>query len=134
MEQRNETRVSRRRLVGGGSALGGVVVLAACGQGGAGSGGQGAGRGGSGPITFMSRDSGTDLEPYKQGIEKFNASQGKIKVAHEIAAGTGSTAVYFQKLQTMIVAGTPPDVSYMHSANAPSFVAEGTLAALDQLA
>ena len=110
----------------------GAVVLAACGQA-AGEQAPAAGQA-AGQITFMSRDSGTDLEPYKQGIEKFNAAQSKIKVTHEIAAGTGSTAVYFQKLTTMIVAGTPPDVSYMHSANAPSFAAEGTLLASDALA
>ena len=81
-------------------------------------------------ITFMSRDNGTDLEPYKQGIARFNASQSKVKVTHEIATSAAGTN-YFQKLQTMVVSGTPPDVSYMHSANTPTFAAEGTLAALD---
>jgi multiple sugar transport system substrate-binding protein len=128
--------VSRRRALAGGVAvvaLAGLPAVAACGTGGgagdAGAGGPG-GATASGSITFMSRDNGTDLEPYKQGIARFNASQSKISVTHEIAASAAGTN-YFQKLQTMIVSGTPPDVSYMHSANAPTFAAEGALAPLD---
>ena len=78
-----------------------------------------------GSITFMSRDNGIDLEPYKQGIARFNASQSKVK--SRTRAGTGN---YFQKLQTLVASG-PPDVSYMHSANVPTF-AQGTLAPLDR--
>lgn len=126
-------RGTRRRVVQrvAGSAAGiGGIVAAACGMG-TGTGGDGAApaaSGASGQITFMSRDNGSDLEPYKQGIERFNAAQGKVRVTHEIATGS-----YFPKLQTMLVAGTPPDVTYMHSANAASFAPEGSLAELDTL-
>jgi multiple sugar transport system substrate-binding protein len=127
MEQRRANGVSRRRLVGSGAALGGVMVLAACGQGETGSGGQ-AGTAGqaAGQITFLSRDTGSDLEPYKQGLEKFGAAQSRVKVTHELTTGN-----FEQKFQTLVAAGTVPEVSYMHSQNVPTFATQGFLLAQD---
>jgi hypothetical protein len=87
----------------------------------AGCGGAGEGGGGTssaaatGSISFMSRDNGSDLEPYKQGLALFNGKQSRIKVTHDIVSGN-----FEQKLQTVVAAGTPPDVSYMHACRFPT--------------
>ncbi len=80
----------------------------------------------SGQITFMSRDNGSDLEPYKQGLALFNSRQSRIQVQHDIVSGN-----FEQKLQTVVAGGTPPDVSYMHSQNIPTFVTIGIVASND---
>jgi multiple sugar transport system substrate-binding protein len=63
---------------------------------------------------------------YKQAIEQFNAAQARVRVTHELATGN-----FDQKLQTLIVGGTPPDANYMHSQTVPTYVAQGVPAALD---
>ncbi len=131
MEQRNAQGVSRRRLVGGGAAVGGMM-LAACGQGAGESGAGGSGQAGgqaSGQITFLSRDTGSDVEPYKQGIEKFHAAQNRVKVTHDLSTGN-----FEQKFQTLVAAGTVPEVSYMHSQNVPTFATQGFLQTADAYA
>jgi multiple sugar transport system substrate-binding protein len=129
MEQQNMGTVSRRRLMGGAVSLGGALALAACGTGGSQAGQAPAAAQASGQITFLSRDNGSDLEPYKQGIEKFNASQSRVKVSHELSTGN-----FEQKLQTLVAGGTPPDVSYMHSQNIPTFAVLGIVAPLETFA
>jgi multiple sugar transport system substrate-binding protein len=122
---------TRRGLLGGATALAGLGALGAlaglagCAQNGAaGAGGQSGGAPAS--ITFMSRDSGSDLEPYKQGIARFNEQQSRVKVAHDIVTGA-----FEQKLQTVVAGGTPPDVTYMHSQNIPTFAVAGVTGPLD---
>jgi multiple sugar transport system substrate-binding protein len=128
-------RLNRRRLLGraaAGAAPGGplALTLAACGPaGGTGSGSGAPGAGGSGPpasITFLGRESGSEVAVYKQGIEQFNAAQGRVRVAHDLATGN-----FDQKLQTLVAAGTPPDAHYMHSQTVPTYVALGVPAPLD---
>jgi multiple sugar transport system substrate-binding protein len=107
------------------AALAGAAALAACGQGQDGN-APSSGPAATGQITFLSRDSGSDLEPYKQGIEQFNAAQPRVKVTHELTTGN-----FEQKFQTLMAAGTVPEVSYMHSQNVPTFATQGFLAPLD---
>jgi multiple sugar transport system substrate-binding protein len=122
----NQTIASRRRLLRT-SLLGavGAAGSAACGQASSGSEGSAPGAA-TGQITFMSRDNGSDLEPYKQGIALFNGKQSRITVQHDIVSGS-----FEQKLQTVVAGGTPPDVSYMHSMNIPTFVTGGIVAPLE---
>ena len=126
------THLSRRRLVvraaSGGAAAGGLLALAACG-GEASSAPGGSGSGGAGQpasITFLGRESGSEVTVYKQGIEQFNAAQSRVRVTHEQATGN-----FDQKLQTLIAGGTPPDAHYMHSQTVPTYVALGVPASLD---
>ena len=119
---------TRRRALAAATTLAGTGALAACGQTQGGS-AQNAGQGPTGQITFLSRDSGSDLEPYKQGTERFNASQSRVKVTHELTTGN-----FEQKFQTLVAAGTVPDVSYMHSQNVPTFATQGFLSPLDSYA
>jgi len=108
------------------AALGALGGLAGCGQDGAGGGAPTGPGGAPAAISFMSRDSGSDLEPYKQGIARFNEAQSRVKVAHDIVTGN-----FEQKLQTVVAGGTPPDVTYMHSQNIPTFGVAGVTGPLD---
>src|SRR5687768_18287915 len=47
-------------------------------------------------ITFLGRESGSEVAVYKEGIEKFNAAQPRVKVTHDLATGN-----FDQKLQTL---------------------------------
>jgi multiple sugar transport system substrate-binding protein len=120
---------TRRRVIrgaGGVAGVGAVTLLAtACGQGQSGA-GTTAPSAVSGQITFMSRDAGSDLEPYKQGIALFTGKQSRVKVQHDIVTGN-----FEQKLQTVFAGGTAPDVSYMHSQNIPTFVVNGMVDSLE---
>ncbi len=118
------TRRSALRASGAGAlGLVGTFLAGSCGQR---QGGPTAPSAISGQITFMSRDNGSDLEPYKQGLALFNSRQSRIQVQHDIVSGN-----FEQKLQTVVAGGTPPDVSYMHSQNIPTFVTIGIVAAND---
>ena len=119
-------RLGRRAALLG-AALGGAMAIAG-GRSGAPSQGSAAG-GQPAPLTFLSRDAGSDLEPYKQRVEKFNARQSRVRVTHELATGN-----FLQKFQTLVAAGTLPDVTYMHSENVPTFAPAGVLASLDGFA
>jgi multiple sugar transport system substrate-binding protein len=120
------TLLSRRRVLSVGCSALGALALAACGQN-AGS-GQPAGQpaAAAGQMVFLGRDSGSEVEPFKQGIEKFNAKQSRVKVTHDLATGN-----FEQKLQTLVAGGTPPDASYMHSQNVATFAVAGILAPMD---
>jgi len=120
--------VTRRAIVArmaGGSGAGAIAVLAmACGQGQ--SSGSSTASTASGQITFLGRESGSEVAVYKQGIEQFNASQPRVRVTHELATGN-----FDQKLQTLVAGGTPPDAHYMHSQTVPTYVSLGVPASLD---
>jgi multiple sugar transport system substrate-binding protein len=115
------------RTAGGGVALGAAPALAACGAPGEGQGAAPPGAGGPpASITFLGRESGSEVAVYKGAIEQFNAAQSRVRVAHELATGN-----FDQKLQTLVVGGTPPDANYMHSQTVPTYVAQGVPGALD---
>jgi multiple sugar transport system substrate-binding protein len=125
------SRMQRRawlaRTAGGGVALGAAPALAACGTAGEGQGAAAPGAGGPpASITFLGRESGSEVAVYKGAIEQYNAAQSRVRVAHELATGN-----FDQKLQTLVVGGTPPDANYMHSQTVPTYVAQGVPAALD---
>ena len=122
MVQINTSRKTRRAVLGAGGAGVGAAVLAACGA----AGGQPAASQATGTITFLGRESGSEVAVYKEGIEKFNASQPRVKVTHDLATGN-----FDQKLQTLVAGGTAPDASYMHSQTVPTYVALGVAASLD---
>lgn len=124
MSQIRTSMKTRRAVVSAAGAGLGAVALAACGQQEVGE--QPAASAPMGEITFLSRDSGSDLEPYKQGLEKFHAMQSRVKVAHELTTGN-----FEQKFQTQMAAGTVPEVSYLHSQNVPTFATQGFLAPLE---
>lgn len=109
-----------------GAGLGGVFALAGCGAAGGGQTGDSVGTGQPASITFLGRESGSEVAVYKEGIERFNATQSRVRVTHEHATGN-----FDQKLQTLIAGGTPPDTHYMHSQTVPTYVALGVPAALD---
>jgi multiple sugar transport system substrate-binding protein len=127
------SRVQRRTLLvraaGGSAALGGIAALAACGAAGESGGGTPAAGGAPASITFLGRESGSEVAVYKQAIEQFNAAQTRVRVSHELATGN-----FDQKLQTLVVGGTPPDANYMHSQTVPTYVAQGVPGALDAYA
>lgn len=112
------------RITAGAVPLAGGAALTACGR--VTPAGGTAPSAASGQITFLSRDNGSDLEPYKQGIEKFNGAQNRVRVSHELTTGN-----YEQKLQTLVAAGTVPDAGYMHSQHIPTFAALGIVAPLE---
>jgi multiple sugar transport system substrate-binding protein len=121
--------LTRRRLVraaAGGTALSGLVAAASCGQSGESQPATGPGTGQPAVITFLGRESGSEVVVYKQGIEQFNAAQARVRVTHEQATGN-----FDQKLQTLVAGGTPPDAHYMHSQTVPTYVALGVPASLD---
>jgi multiple sugar transport system substrate-binding protein len=112
--------IQAARASGAGTA---AAFAAACGQA---SGGGGSASAATGQITFLGRESGSEVVVYKQGIEQFNAAQPRVRVTHELASGN-----FDQKLQTLVAGGTPPDAHYMHSQTVPTYVALGVPAALD---
>jgi multiple sugar transport system substrate-binding protein len=119
---------TRRRLLGWSGAGLGTSLLAACG-GGTGGAGSASGAPGTGEpvaITFLGRESGSEVAVYRQGIEQFNAAQSRVRVTHEVATGD-----FDQKLQTLVAGGTPPDGHYMHSQTVPTYVALGVPGPLD---
>src|SRR5687768_2718194 len=122
MFQIDTSMKTRRAVLGAGGAGVGAAVLAACGA----AGGQPAASQATGNITFLGRESGSEVAVYKEGIEKFNASQPRVKVTHDLATGN-----FDQKLQTLVAGGTAPDASYMHSQTVPTYVALGVAAPLD---
>src|SRR5688500_16891428 len=124
MGQMNTSTKTRRRVLGASAAGIGVAALAACGQ--DAGGGSTAPSQATGQITFLGRESGSEVAVYKEGIEKFNASQPRVKVTHDLAVGN-----FDQKLQTVVAAGTAPDANYMHSQTVPTYVALGVAAPLD---
>jgi hypothetical protein len=99
MVQTNTSTKTRRTVLSMAGAGLGAVALAACGQE-AGEGQTSTGAQATGQITFLGRESGSEVAVYKEGIEKFNASQARVKVMHDLATGN-----FDQKLQTLVAAG-----------------------------
>ncbi len=64
-------------------------------------------------------------------VSRFNSSHTDIRVALEL---TGDYQQNYQKLQTAIVAGSPPDGAMMELMQIPEFADAGVLAPLDELA
>ena len=125
MDQTNTSTKTRRAVLSAAGLGVGATALAACGQGTDG-GPAATGAPATGQITFLGRESGSEVAVYKEGIEKFNASQPRVKVTHDLATGN-----FDQKLQTLVAAGTAPDANYMHSQTVPTYVALGVAAPLD---
>ncbi len=63
-------------------------------------------------------------------VDRFNSARGDIKVSLEL---TGDYRQNYQKLQTAIVAGNPPDAAMMELMQIPEFAAAGVLVPLDDL-
>src|SRR5687767_2580812 len=124
MSQIRTSTKTRRAVVSAAAAGLGAVALAACGQEAGGS--PSTPSQATGQITFLGRESGSEVAVYKEAIEKFNASQPRVKVTHDLATGN-----FDQKLQTVVAAGTAPDANYMHSQTVPTYVSLGVAAPLD---
>src|SRR5688500_5978792 len=103
MSQIRTSTKTRRAVVSAAAGLG-AVALAACGQEAGGS--PSTPSQATGQITFLGRESGSEVAVYKEAIEKFNASQPRVKVTHDLATGN-----FDQKLQTVVAAGTAPDAN-----------------------
>src|SRR5687768_15351771 len=94
MSQMRTSTKTRRAVLGTAGAGLGAVSLAACGQETGGS--PSTASQATGQITFLGRESGSEVAVYKEAIEKFNASQPRVKVTHDLATGN-----FDQKLQTL---------------------------------
>ena len=85
--------------------------------------------GASGGVTqleFMVWDS-TQFQTYKQSIAEFEKSHPNIKVNAELYGWTQ----YWQKIQTTMAAGTPPDVFWNQIQYFPTFLQNKTIEPLD---
>ena len=80
-------------------------------------------------LTFLGRESGSEVPVYEQGITRFQELQPRVKVTREVAAGN-----FDEKLRTMVAGGTAPDVFYMHSQTVPTYVAWGMAGSLEKFA
>ncbi|HEX2034473.1 MAG TPA: extracellular solute-binding protein [Chloroflexota bacterium] len=125
---RGRTVRTRRRLLRGASLGVGTGIVAGCARG---AGPDAAPSSGASPaaITFLGRESGSEVEVYKQGIERFHGAQARVRVTHELATGN-----FDQKLQAVVAAGTPPDAHYMHSQTVATYAAMRVPASLDAFA
>ncbi len=82
-------------------------------------------------IWFPLPTGGPLKEAMDELVGRFNATHSDIRVALEL---TGDYWQNYQKLQTSIVAGSPPDGAMMELMQIPEFADAGILAPLDELA
>ncbi len=82
-------------------------------------------------IWFPLPTGGPLKEAMDELVGRFNATRSDIRVALEL---TGDYWQNYQKLQTSIVAGSPPDGAMMELMQIPEFADAGILAPLDELA
>jgi multiple sugar transport system substrate-binding protein len=80
-------------------------------------------------ITFLGRESGSEVPVYEQGIARFQELQPRVKVTREVAAGN-----FDEKLRAAVAGGAAPDVFYMHSQTVPTYVAWGVAGSLERFA
>lgn len=80
-------------------------------------------------LTFLGRESGSEVPVYEQGIARFQELHARVKVTREVAAGN-----FDEKLRAMVAGGSAPDVFYMHSQTVPTYVAWGVAGSLERFA
>jgi multiple sugar transport system substrate-binding protein len=112
-------------LAGGAAVLGGSsAMVAACG--GPGGGNQAAAPAGPVTIEFSFWGDQKLVDTFAKDIADFNKTSPNIQVK-TIHMPTD----YYTKLETLIVGGTPPDISMLANSSVPEFAAKGTLSSLD---
>lgn len=102
--------VTRRRLWAGGAGAAGAATLAECGLGGGGaSGGAAQGSELDQPVTIEYLSRQPYDEAFDAAISRFRARFPKAEVTRDQQANNGA---FNQKLETLVAAGTPPDVAF----------------------
>jgi sn-glycerol 3-phosphate transport system substrate-binding protein len=82
-------------------------------------------------IWFPLPTGGPLKEAMDELVSRFNASHGDLRVSLEL---TGDYWQNYQKIQTAVVAGSPPDAAMMELMQIPEFADAGILAPLDDFA
>lgn len=125
-------RLSRRGQLGGLAALGGVVLLAACGQSGAGEAGQGGATSSGGPVKvvwFASRDT-TGFTPTQ--VQAFNAQSKNIQLDYQEQGAV--TQDLHDKFVTVATAKDPSaDLVSLDVPYVPEFGAAGWTISVDDV-
>ena len=112
---------SRRLVLSEAAALGGLGVLAACGQRGGQAGGQSSAGAPKGQVSLMTQGSDpTDEQRYKPLVDEHNARRGPVTI--ELIQGGGGATDQQGKLITLVVSGTPPDAFWTHANISPTLV------------
>ena len=119
--------MSRRMMLAGGAAsLGGsLVAIGACGV--PGSGGQASQSAAPASIEFSFWGDQKLVDAFNKDIADFNKTVPNVQVKTN-----HMPTDYYTKLLTLIVGGTPPDISMLANSSVPEFVAQGALRDLDK--
>ena len=114
---------TRRSVLAAAGAMASAGVLGACG---AAQGGQPAQQAAPATIEFSFWGDQRLLETFQKDIADFNKDTPQVKV------NTNHMPTdYYVKLEALIVAGPPPDLSAMANSSVPEFAAKGALRDLD---
>ena len=119
---------TRRALLCAGGGAGGAALLAGCGSGTPAGSATNPATSETGEVEWSQWGSNADFAITQAQVDAYNATRPKVAVKANLITGT-----YLEKLQSMVSAGTPPDLQHHNSGQFEALSAKQAFLELDPL-